>query len=99
MGPSRGCSAQTGLPALIFAGKTDLLFQASVFSSVSGDNYTPHHRPVVRINYLKLLAQPVGRRPAQGPGGRESGDGGGLSGHQPGLGIPELVTESSAMLC
>ena len=98
MGPSRGCSAQTGRPALIFAGKTDLLFQASVFSSVSGDNYTSHHRPVVRINYLKLLAQPVGRRPAQGPGGRESGDGGGLSGHQPGLGIPELVTESSAML-
>ena len=58
VGPSRGCSAQTGLPALIFAGKTDLLFQASVFKSVSGDNYTPRHRPVLRINYLKLLVQP-----------------------------------------
>ena len=58
VGPSRGCSVQTGLPALIFAGKTDLLFQALVFKSVSGDNYTPRHSPVLRINYLKLLAQP-----------------------------------------
>ena len=38
------------------------------------------------------------QKTSPGTWGRGSGDGGGPSGHQRGLGIPELVAESSAIL-